>query len=153
MVHIVCGSMVIYLEATLDTKGALLNASNLVPFITSMLCLTLAMNVLTTGQHQPSSFDSIKRSLNFLRSHRASDSRNSAQLEGQEHLRPGQPSDQGRSCSHRVWPLLHHHCLCAIRRLPLRKQLSVCRVKRSCPDYRKSLVIFQPIAIRKLTET
>ncbi|CAA7264462.1 unnamed protein product [Cyclocybe aegerita] len=45
----VCGAMTIYVEATLDTSGKLLNASNLIPFITSMLCLTLATNVLTTG--------------------------------------------------------------------------------------------------------
>lgn len=41
--------MTIYIEATFDTDGALLNANKLVPFITSMLCLTLAMNSLTTG--------------------------------------------------------------------------------------------------------
>ena len=40
--------MTIYVEATFDTSGKLLNASSLVPFITSMLCLTLATNVLTT---------------------------------------------------------------------------------------------------------
>lgn len=45
----VCGAMTIYVEATLDTDGALLNAKNLIPFITSMLSLTLAMNILTTG--------------------------------------------------------------------------------------------------------
>jgi len=44
-----CGIMTIYVEATLDTDGALLNAHNLIPFITSMLSLTLAMNILTTG--------------------------------------------------------------------------------------------------------
>ncbi|KAH6905140.1 hypothetical protein BKA70DRAFT_1431226 [Coprinopsis sp. MPI-PUGE-AT-0042] len=44
-----CGAMTIYVEATLDTDGALLNAKNLIPFITSMLSLTLAMNLLTTG--------------------------------------------------------------------------------------------------------
>ncbi|KAG2002397.1 hypothetical protein CC2G_004591 [Coprinopsis cinerea AmutBmut pab1-1] len=45
----VCGAITIYVEATLDTEGALLNAKSLIPFITSMLCLTLAMNSLTTG--------------------------------------------------------------------------------------------------------
>jgi len=40
--------MTIYIEATFDTSGKLLNASSLLPFITSMLCLTLATNVLTT---------------------------------------------------------------------------------------------------------
>ncbi|KAF8151529.1 hypothetical protein B0H34DRAFT_728007 [Crassisporium funariophilum] len=45
----VCGAMTIYVEATLDDPGAGLNASSLVPFITSMLSLTLATNVLTTS--------------------------------------------------------------------------------------------------------
>ncbi|PPQ84944.1 hypothetical protein CVT25_004457 [Psilocybe cyanescens] len=46
----VCGIMTVYIEATLDTSsGKLLNASTLVPFITSMLCLTLATNLLTTS--------------------------------------------------------------------------------------------------------
>jgi hypothetical protein len=40
--------MTIYVEATFNTSGKLLNASSLLPFITSMLCLTLATNVLTT---------------------------------------------------------------------------------------------------------
>lgn len=44
-----CGAMTVYIEATFDTSGQLLNASSLVPFITSMLCLTLATNVLTTS--------------------------------------------------------------------------------------------------------
>ena len=46
--------MTVYVQTTLDTAGKLLNASSLVPFITSMLCLTLVMNVLTTGK--PESF-------------------------------------------------------------------------------------------------
>ncbi|KAF8962903.1 hypothetical protein BDZ97DRAFT_1823341 [Flammula alnicola] len=45
----VCGAMTIYVEATINTSGKLLNASNLEPFITSMLCLTLVTNVLTTS--------------------------------------------------------------------------------------------------------
>ncbi|PPQ99838.1 hypothetical protein CVT24_009632 [Panaeolus cyanescens] len=46
----VCGALTIFVQATLeDSSGALLNASSLVPFITSMLCLTLATNVLTTS--------------------------------------------------------------------------------------------------------
>ncbi|KAF5376458.1 hypothetical protein D9615_008606 [Tricholomella constricta] len=45
----VCGIMTAYIEATLTNDGALLNASNLVPFITSMLTLTLAMNLITTS--------------------------------------------------------------------------------------------------------
>jgi len=45
----VCGAMTIYVESTLGSTGKLLNASTLVPFITSMLCLTLATNVLTTS--------------------------------------------------------------------------------------------------------
>ncbi|TFK38572.1 hypothetical protein BDQ12DRAFT_747923 [Crucibulum laeve] len=49
----VCGAMTIYVEATLKVNDALLNASSLVPFITSMLCLTLAMNVLTTCMYHP----------------------------------------------------------------------------------------------------
>lgn len=44
-----CGTMTIYIEASFDTSGKLLNASSLLPFITSMLCLTLATNVLTTS--------------------------------------------------------------------------------------------------------
>lgn len=40
--------MTIYYEATLKDNGKLLQANKLVPFITSMLTLTLAMNVLTT---------------------------------------------------------------------------------------------------------
>jgi hypothetical protein len=50
---VVCGAMTVYVQATLDTAGKLLNASSLVPFITSMLCLTLVMNVLTTGKSEP----------------------------------------------------------------------------------------------------
>ncbi|KAF9473129.1 hypothetical protein BDN70DRAFT_817686 [Pholiota conissans] len=45
----VCGAMTIYIEATMGTSGKLLNSSSLVPFITSMLCLTLVLNILTTG--------------------------------------------------------------------------------------------------------
>ncbi|KAF9039228.1 hypothetical protein BJ165DRAFT_374873 [Panaeolus papilionaceus] len=46
----VCGALTVYVQATLDdTSGALLNVSSLVPFITSMLCLTLVINVLTTS--------------------------------------------------------------------------------------------------------
>ncbi|KJA15851.1 hypothetical protein HYPSUDRAFT_172188 [Hypholoma sublateritium FD-334 SS-4] len=48
----VCGTITIYVEATINTSGKLLNASTLVPFITSMLCLTLATNVLTTCAYQ-----------------------------------------------------------------------------------------------------
>lgn len=44
----VCGILTIYTEATLRDNNALLNASNLVPFITSMLSLTLVTNLLTT---------------------------------------------------------------------------------------------------------
>jgi len=44
-----CGAMTVYIEATLDTEGDLLNADSLAPFITAMLCLTLAMNALTTS--------------------------------------------------------------------------------------------------------
>ncbi|TFK21684.1 hypothetical protein FA15DRAFT_672304 [Coprinopsis marcescibilis] len=45
----VCGAMTIYYQSISDTMGALLNARSLVPFITSMLVLTLAMNTLTTS--------------------------------------------------------------------------------------------------------
>ncbi|KAF9467494.1 hypothetical protein BDZ94DRAFT_1232876 [Collybia nuda] len=45
----VCGVMTCYIEATLTGNMALLNAKNLIPFITSMLTLTLAMNVVTTS--------------------------------------------------------------------------------------------------------
>ncbi len=48
MSYLVCGAITIQLEATLDTSGKLLNAESIIPFITSMLCLTLATNVLTT---------------------------------------------------------------------------------------------------------
>ncbi|TFK21683.1 hypothetical protein FA15DRAFT_658085 [Coprinopsis marcescibilis] len=44
-----CGVMTLYIQATSDTMGALLKAKSIMPFITSMLVLTLAMNVLTTG--------------------------------------------------------------------------------------------------------
>lgn len=40
--------MTIYVEATLTDNEELLNDNRLVPFITSMLSLTLAMNALTT---------------------------------------------------------------------------------------------------------
>ncbi|KAF9529969.1 hypothetical protein CPB83DRAFT_811692 [Crepidotus variabilis] len=43
-----CGITTIYNEATMDTTGKLLNSKIFLPFITSMLCLTLATNVLTT---------------------------------------------------------------------------------------------------------
>ncbi|KAF9529971.1 hypothetical protein CPB83DRAFT_764354 [Crepidotus variabilis] len=43
-----CGITTIYIEATINSAGKLLNSKNLLPFITSMLCLTLATNVLTT---------------------------------------------------------------------------------------------------------
>ncbi|KDR69732.1 hypothetical protein GALMADRAFT_77028, partial [Galerina marginata CBS 339.88] len=44
-----CGVMTIHAEATLHHKsGRMLNSPTLVPFITSMLCLTLATNVITT---------------------------------------------------------------------------------------------------------
>jgi len=43
-----CGIMTVYVEATLDNTGQLLNSKSLIPFITSMLCLTLVTNVLTT---------------------------------------------------------------------------------------------------------
>ncbi|KDR66934.1 hypothetical protein GALMADRAFT_147576 [Galerina marginata CBS 339.88] len=46
----VCGAMTIYVEATLDpSPGKLLDSATLVPFITSMLCLTLATNTITTS--------------------------------------------------------------------------------------------------------
>ncbi|KAF8652581.1 hypothetical protein AX16_004334 [Volvariella volvacea WC 439] len=45
----VCGAMIIYVEATLTNNHALLNSSQLSPFITSMLTLTLAMNLITTS--------------------------------------------------------------------------------------------------------
>ncbi|KAF5320170.1 hypothetical protein D9611_010377 [Ephemerocybe angulata] len=45
----VCGVVTVYVEATHDTTGHLLKASTLVPFMASMLCLTLVTNVLTTG--------------------------------------------------------------------------------------------------------
>ena len=43
-----------YIEATLHT-AATLNESRLVPFITSVLSLTLAMTTITTGTHQSGS--------------------------------------------------------------------------------------------------
>ena len=52
--------MTIYVEATFNPSAKLLNASSLLPFITSMLCLTLATNVLTTcasvGWHSVSEY-------------------------------------------------------------------------------------------------
>jgi len=42
-----CGVVTIYIEATLRTTS-LLNGEQLVPFITSMLSLTLVTNVVTT---------------------------------------------------------------------------------------------------------
>ncbi|KAF9530720.1 hypothetical protein CPB83DRAFT_868422 [Crepidotus variabilis] len=44
-----CGVMTIYVESTMDTAGKLLNSKSLEPFITSMLCLTLVTNILTTS--------------------------------------------------------------------------------------------------------
>lgn len=43
--------MTCYIEATLTNNMSLLNAKNLVPFITSMLTLTLVTNVTTTCKH------------------------------------------------------------------------------------------------------
>lgn len=43
--------MTIYYEATIKQNDDLLEAHMLIPFITSMLTLTLAMNVLTTCMH------------------------------------------------------------------------------------------------------
>ncbi|PPQ97458.1 hypothetical protein CVT26_002806 [Gymnopilus dilepis] len=45
----VCGIMTIYTEATINSSSRLLNSSLLKPFITSMLCLTMATNTLTTS--------------------------------------------------------------------------------------------------------
>ncbi|XP_006456525.1 hypothetical protein AGABI2DRAFT_188439 [Agaricus bisporus var. bisporus H97] len=47
--HLACGILTVYTEATLRNNKALLNASNLVPFITSMLSLTLVTNLCTTS--------------------------------------------------------------------------------------------------------
>ncbi|KDR69730.1 hypothetical protein GALMADRAFT_906760 [Galerina marginata CBS 339.88] len=50
-----CGAITIYAEATLNTssgKTKMLNSSTLLPFITSMLCLTLATNFITTFVHR-----------------------------------------------------------------------------------------------------
>ncbi|KAF9449210.1 hypothetical protein P691DRAFT_799526 [Macrolepiota fuliginosa MF-IS2] len=44
-----CGILTIYTEATLRNSDGLLNASKLIPFITSMLSLTLVTNLLTTS--------------------------------------------------------------------------------------------------------
>ncbi|EKM76345.1 hypothetical protein AGABI1DRAFT_44965 [Agaricus bisporus var. burnettii JB137-S8] len=44
-----CGILTVYTEATLRNNKALLNASNLLPFITSMLSLTLVTNLCTTS--------------------------------------------------------------------------------------------------------
>ncbi|KAG6908537.1 hypothetical protein DXG01_004308 [Tephrocybe rancida] len=44
-----CGIMTTYVEATLSHNPNLLNAPNVVPFITGMLSLTLAMNLITTS--------------------------------------------------------------------------------------------------------
>lgn len=50
--------MAVYTEATLHHNAALLNAHNIVPFITSMLSLTLITNLLTTcGFPRRSLFD------------------------------------------------------------------------------------------------
>ncbi|KAG6864814.1 hypothetical protein C0991_007000 [Blastosporella zonata] len=44
-----CGIVTVYVEATLREDPRYLNAPNLSPFITSMLALTLAMNLITTS--------------------------------------------------------------------------------------------------------
>ncbi|RDB21603.1 hypothetical protein Hypma_011202 [Hypsizygus marmoreus] len=45
----VCGIMTAYIEANLKNDAALVNAKSLVPFITSMLTLTLVTNVIVTS--------------------------------------------------------------------------------------------------------
>ncbi|TFK72281.1 hypothetical protein BDN72DRAFT_343754 [Pluteus cervinus] len=45
----VCGVMVIFLEATQHHNTALLNSSDLIPFISSMLALTLSVNLFSTS--------------------------------------------------------------------------------------------------------
>ncbi|RDB21602.1 hypothetical protein Hypma_011203 [Hypsizygus marmoreus] len=45
----VCGGMTAYIEANLKNDAALVNAKSLVPFITSMLTLTLATNLIVTS--------------------------------------------------------------------------------------------------------
>ncbi|PFH53622.1 hypothetical protein AMATHDRAFT_73422 [Amanita thiersii Skay4041] len=48
MAETVCGAMIIFHEATLASSDKLLNSSSLVPWITSMLALTLVTNLTTT---------------------------------------------------------------------------------------------------------
>ena len=47
-----CGWYVVYIEATLHT-AATLNEKRIVPFITTVLSLTLAMTTMTTGARLP----------------------------------------------------------------------------------------------------
>lgn len=105
-VSLASGIMTIQIEATL-TSGQSINSSHLVPFVTTMLCLTLGTNIITTCTTSIQILLMYVFNRQTFRSDRISYLESSKRDRAGTILQPRLTPDERCCRPHRIWSLVH----------------------------------------------